>query len=517
MVNRENQITKIVIFGTGERGDEAYRIIQCLSRYKIVAFSDNDRSKWGTKRYGFDIISPNDIISRYKDASIVIASAYYVQIGTQLIKENIIPEGGFLESVNLIIGKLSEPDKTDLKSKLQDTIKYHNLDYKEVKPLNDNNTETGNYLVICNGGYPKENNHRSAFAHRRVLKYIENGIQIEAFGFIENSAFNEYHYQGIQVYEGGTSELQSLLSLKQYKKLLIHFIDEKIMYSIGRANNMNIPMIIWCHGYEITPWFRTWFNYSDDAINKYKESWYIQDKKRAEFLAYIFKMSNLHFIFVSNYLKNRVKKYVGELPDNYSHIPNFIDNKFYLVSDRDAKDRLHILSIKSHKAHTYANDLTAKAILELANRDFFSELTFELYGDGELFEENFGELQKRNYPNVHIHREFLSQEQMQEQFRENGVFLSPTRMDSHQVTSSEAMSAGMAVITCNVGPMQEFMDEECASLFEGENYFMMAEEIEYLYYHPEDFLKKCENAKIRAEKQCGYKNTIQKEIDLILS
>ena len=182
-----------------------------------------------------------------------------------------------------------------------------------------------------------------------------------------------------------------------------------------------------------------------------------------------------------------MKKFVGELPIHYSIIHNFIDFEHYGFLDKQSESRLKILSIKNHKTRTYANDLTAKAILELSNRPFFSKLIFELYGDGELFEENFGELKKRNYPNVHIHKEFLSQDQMKELFKENGIFLSPTRMDSHQVTSSEAMSSGMTVITCNIGPMSEFMDEECASLFEGENYFMMAEEIEYLYYHPEEF------------------------------
>ncbi len=154
--------------------------------------------------------------------------------------------------------------------------------------------------------------------------------------------------------------------------------------------------------------------------------------------------------------------------------------------------------------------------MELSEKEFFNELSFELYGDGVLFEENFGELINRDFFNVHIHRGFVSQEQMRDLYKENGIFLSPTRMDSHQVTAGEAMSAEMAVVTSSIGPMNEFMDEDSASLFESENYRMMAEEIEYLYDHPEEFLEKCKNAKKRVERQCGYNSTVKREIALIL-
>ncbi len=513
---KKEETKRIIIFGTANRADEAVEILQYFPQYNVVGFSDNDKTKWGMKKQGLDIIPPSDIKQKYKDSTIIIASSYYMEVGMQLIENNMIPDGGYLESVNQIIGKISESDRLVLKSRIQNIIEYHDLDYKEINLLKGDDKDSEKYLVICNGGYPKDGNPRCAFAHRRVLKYVETGMKVDVFGYIENTSFDEYVYQRIKVYEGGMLELQSLLSLKPYKKILIHFVSKEIIYCIYRAKKIEIPIIIWCHGYEVTPWFRTWFNYSCDEINENSSFWNDENKRRSEFLKNIFLLKNIHFIFVSNYLKNRVKKFVGELPIHYSIIHNFIDCEHYGFLDKQSESRLKILSIKNHKTRTYANDLTAKAILELSNRPFFSKLIFELYGDGELFEENFGELKKRNYPNVHIHKEFLSQDQMKELFKENGIFLSPTRMDSHQVTSSEAMSSGMTVITCNIGPMSEFMDEECASLFEGENYFMMAEEIEYLYYHPEEFLKKCKNAKERAEKQCGYKNTIQKEIDLIL-
>ena len=372
-------------------------------------------------------------------------------------------------------------------------------------------------LVICNGGYPTDDNPRCAFVHRRVLRYMEAGIAVEAFGFVEGSSLRSYEYQGVKVWQGDTAGLQKVLTKRSYKKLLIHFVDEKIMYSVWKSGCINKQMLIWGHGYEVLPWTRTWFNYTEEEIWKRKEQWNQRDCAKKEFLQKIFAMNNVEFVFVSNWLKNRVKKFVGSYPLHYTVVPNFMDTAFYASADKKEEDRLHVLSIKNHKTRMYGNDMTAKAILELSQKPFFQYLSFHLYGDGDLFQDNFGELMKREFSNVFFYKRFMNQNEMKQLFNENGIFLSPTRMDSHQVTAGEAMSAEMAVITSNIGPMHEFMDEECASLFECENYFMMAEEIEYLYYHPEEFLKKSRNAKERAERQCGYSSTIKKEIDLIVS
>ena len=176
--------------------------------------------------------------------------------------------------------EISESDRLVLKSRIQNIIEYHDLDYKEINLLKGDDKDSEKYLVICNGGYPKDGNPRCAFAHRRVLKYVETGMKVDVFGYIENTSFDEYVYQGIKVYEGGMLELQSLLSLKPYKKILIHFVSKEIIYCIYRAKKIEIPIIIWCHGYEVTPWFRTWFNYSCDEINENSSFWNDENKRR---------------------------------------------------------------------------------------------------------------------------------------------------------------------------------------------------------------------------------------------
>lgn len=322
------------------------------------------------------------------------------------------------------------------------------------------------YLVICNGGYPTEGNPRCMFAHQRVLQYIKAGFNVEAFGFIWDAPLVEYEYQGVKVTQGGAPELQKLLRRENYEKLLIHFADNGIMYAIQQAGKLKMPMIIWCHGYEILRWNAVHFNYSAQAIAQNKSALEKNDQEKSKLFKQLFQMRNMYFIFVSNWMKERVKRSVGFLPVNYSVIPNFINCDFYQGKPKAAQERMKILSIKSHATKMYANDITAQAILELSKKECFNKLEFDLYGSGLLFKENFGELKRQNFSNVHIHEVFLGPDEMKAAFAEHGILIAPTRRDTQGVTTCEAMSAGLAVISCNTSAIPEYMDEDCASLYE---------------------------------------------------
>ena len=505
---------KVIIFGTAKRGSEVLAILSQLPQYEAAAFSCNDEALWGMEKEGLGIIAPADMRRLHPGAAVVIASASYMEIETQLTDGQLLPDAGCLRMERLI-GELSDEEKAALRAGVQRETCFYNLDYKAVHVPPE--PDTGErYLVICTGGYPSAASPRCMFAHERVLQYQRAGLKVEAFGLIEGAPFEEYEYQGVRVFQGGVLELEEFLGGRNYRKYLVHFVCPDILYAVGRAGKTDVPMIVWCHGYEVLPWYRCWFNYTKDERENGAAALYKRDDEKRRFLRDIFERNQIHFIFVSAWEMDRSKKFVGTLPKNCCIIHNFIDHEFFALPEKKAEDRSRILSVKSHGTRMYANDLTAKAILELSKRECFADLTFELYGDGVLFEENFKELLERGFSNVHIYKRYLNHEEMRELFRENGMFLSPTRMDSHQVSISEAMSAGMAVITSNAGPMREFLDEDCGSIFEFDNPWMMAEEIEYLYDHPEVFVQKARSARKRILEQCGEEETIGREIHLIL-
>ena len=482
-----NNAKKVILFGAGQIGGEALRY---FGENRVSCFVDNNEKLAGQKIQNIPVISFQQLQEIDKDYRIVISVS----------AEKVFPIAEQLEAAGI------RQYEIFLKI-LQGELK------KQVAEITAQKQKK--YLVICNGGYPMEGNPRCIFAHERVKQYIKAGLNVDVFGFILGAPLSQYKFDGVDVTQGGVSSLRDLLKSNHYEKLLIHFADLWVLRAIQEAGKLDMPMIVWCHGYGVLPWYRCWFNYSREQIERSKKNLYQSDILLRNELKAIYSMDNIHFVFVSAELMERSKKFVGNLPKHHSVIHNYIDCEFFASPAKKSDDRFRILSIKNHATRMYANDLTAKAILELSEREIFSQLTFELYGDGILFEDNYGELMKKNFPNVHIYRKCLTHHEMRDLFCGNGIFLSPTRRDTQGVTSCEAMAAGMAVVTSSVGAVPEFIDEDCGSLFEYDNYWMMAEDIEYLCTRPDEFLRKSRNAVQRVRTQCGYEQTIGKELQLI--
>lgn len=321
------------------------------------------------------------------------------------------------------------------------------------------------------------------FAHKRVLEYVKAGLDIDVFSFTWGDVENKYNYEGINVVFGGENQLRGILEANNYRKLLIHVADISVFNAIIKAGKISAPMLVWCHGYEVLSWSRSLFEYTEEQVRSNLAGFRQQDDIKKGFLRQIFACQNIHFIFVSNWLANRTKKFVGFMPKSHEVIHNYIDTDFYSFSEKHFENKMNILCIKNHRSRIYANDLTAKAILELSHREIFPNL-------------EAGEMKKC--------------------FERNHILLSPTRLDSQGVTSGEGMSAGLCVISCNTAAVPEFIDETCGSLVEYDNYMQIAEEVEYLYYHRDECMRKSRNAHERVKEQCGYDATIKKEIMRIL-
>lgn len=199
----------------------------------------------------------------------------------------------------------------------------------------------------------------------------------------------------------------------------------------------------------------------------------------------------------------------------YSIIHNPIDTDLFEYKEKDVEQRLNIISIRPYASAVYANDLTARAIIELSKRNIFPYLHFSIYGDGPLFEETTKPL--RDFPNVSISKGFLPRSKIAQLHKTHGILLIPTRMDSQGVSRDEAMSSGLVPITNRVAAVPEFADETCAYLVESENYVAMADAIEDLYNNPEKFLRMSRSAAMRVRRQTCKKIVIMKEIAVIHS
>ncbi|MDW9371002.1 methyltransferase domain-containing protein [Sinorhizobium meliloti] len=370
------------------------------------------------------------------------------------------------------------------------------------------------YLVLSKQYPAYDDLYRYGFLHSRLRAYKKEGLVPEVFRMSKDAdAYREF--EGIDVATGDASLLRSTLETGQVKHVLVHLLDEH-MWDILKDFINRIKISIWIHGAEIQVWQRRTFEFErmdDQEVARQKR---LSDKRRALWRR-VFSESNdnLAFVFVSEYFLNEVQSDIGiELDKSRCHvIHNFIDGDVFRYSDKNENERKRILSVRPYANRKYANDLTVSSILELSKRDIFNDLSFTLFGDGDLFEQTTAPL--RSFSNVTIERRFLSQAEIAEVHKGFGVFLTPTRMDAQGVSRDEAMSSGLVPITTNVACIPEFVDQSCGIVVPAEDYIAMADAIEGLYVNPSEFTKLSKAASLRVRRQSGYEQTIEREIALI--
>lgn len=372
-------------------------------------------------------------------------------------------------------------------------------------------------VLLLTNKYPSYNDlYCNSFVNERMKEYLKRGycadiMRMESYA---STAFREF--EGINIVEGHADRLDAILAKGLIKTVCVHFLDPQ-MFNILKEYVGQINIIIWCHGYEIQPWWRRTYNFSNEKeLQTAKEV----SEKRMLFWKEVFSMAanhveDIHFVFVSKYFAEEVfeDNKIRLKDKQYSIIHNSIDTDLYKYEKKDQEQRKHILSIKTYSTRKYANDITKKAILLLSKESFFSELTFDLYGDGVLFHEDTDDL--KQFSNVHINQTFLSHQEIAEIHKSHGIFIATTRMDAQGVSRDEAMSSGLVPIASNVAAIPEFVDDKCGVLVLGEDPQAVADAIKKLYYNPELFERLSFAASQRVRHQTSPEYTIAKEIALI--
>ena len=369
-----------------------------------------------------------------------------------------------------------------------------------------------NILLLTNHYPSYDDLYRTAFVHSRVKAYEKRGINADVFRLRPGEPLVFHEFQNIDVATGGKNALLKLLDGEQYTHVLVHFISPD-MWDILKLYPQ-LKIITWIHGAEIQPWYRRAFNYQTEQERE--KAMVISEQRMTFWKEVISNLShNIHLVFVSQYLADQSMVDLDmRIPTKaYSVIHNPIDTYLFSYSKKQEKDRANILSIRPYTSRTYANDLTANAILLLKDKPFFNELSFLLIGNGELFEETVAPL--RRFPNITLKKCFLTQAEIADLHKHYGIFLVPTRMDTQGVSRDEAMSSGLVPVTNRVAAVPEFVDESCGLLAEPEEAIGLALAIEKIYRSPELFTQLSESAAKRVRQRCDIDTIISKEFELM--
>lgn len=384
------------------------------------------------------------------------------------------------------------------------------LDHRRLQP--DLIFTNSRVLTITNNYPSYEDLYKNAFVHTRVKAYKEHGERTDVFQFKSGMGIEYNEFQGVDVTIGGQEVLRELITYKQYDTYFVHFLTPEMWAEIKRISS-NSKLVIWIHGADVQPWWRREFNYPTED-SKTRAS--VETQKKMAFWKSVFDTDtlDLHFVFVSKYFAQEVfEDYDLKLDENkYSVIHNPIDTSLFDYNKKDASQRKKILSIRPYASKVYANDLTVKAILLLKEKSFFSELEFLIVGDGPLFDETLAPI--KDLKNVKIERRFLQQQQIAEMHKSYGIFLCPTRYDTHGVSRDEAMASGLVPLTNKVAAVPEFTCKETAFAVEPESAEQLAMAIEELFFDESLFQTMSESAANRVRKSTGKGIVLKKELSL---
>lgn len=375
----------------------------------------------------------------------------------------------------------------------------------------------GDYLLIC-PGYPSyDNKYRCAFIHSRMQAYKKEKLKVDLAVVNENyiNKSSITYFEDIKVVSTGYNDIRKVLQNKKYKKILVHFFDEKYAQILDATDLTNTDIILYSHGSDTL--YRAWdrlnakyFENENSIPSKIKESFSQKD----ELIKRYNEKENVKFVFVSNWAKNLSEKLIGIKYKNACIIPCNIDTDIFKFKKKDSKLRKKIFVIRKYdNLSTYSIDISVKIILELSTRKIFDDLEFSFYGDGDYHDILLAPLRK--FSNVHIYKKFLSHKEIAQVHSENGIGLFPTRFDTQAVSSCEAAMSGCIVITSNGVGTEEYIDPKIGTYCETENIKQYADLIEKIYNNPKLFEDLSVKMHDCVSNTCGYDKTIAKDLKLI--
>lgn len=373
-----------------------------------------------------------------------------------------------------------------------------------------------NETLVLTPDYPtQDNKYLCAFVHSRLIAYKRAGLNVDVVCFKPYRPVFAYNYEGIDVLRLSYFDVRTLLRLKHYKKIIIHFFTEKVARALESCDLSGTEIYIWSHSSDLLYW-----DTPDLSAQYFKEKKPISDKQRKLFEkrdAIVHRWNNnkhVHWVFVSEFAKHRAEETIGLTFNNASVIPNFVDKQNFNYVEKDVELRKKVFFVRKYDAlSSYSVDVAVRCILELSRRPFFNDLEFNIYGMGPYHAKLFAPVSEFN--NVHLYKRYLSREEISEAHKQNGIALFPTRYDTQGVSMCEAASSGLAVVSTKRDSVFEFLPEGANVYADAEDFVGFADVIERLYNEPEAFAKAARMAHAMVSEKCGYANTIQRELDLI--
>jgi glycosyltransferase involved in cell wall biosynthesis len=320
-------------------------------------------------------------------------------------------------------------------------------------------------------------------------------------------------YDGIRVAQGDFRLLRLTLLAGLHDSVATHCLTRGFWKAFTNHRS-RLSLAVWAHGSEAQPWLRRPWTAPDEASRKKARR--ISSRQFKSWRAFLEDpLTRADLVFVSQHQAHQVLHDLDltRCTAAVHIIPNPIDTSLFPYQAKKPEQRFRILSVRPFNNALYANDLTVKAILALASRPDFQRFEFTIVGDGALFESTV--LPLRGFPNIHLRQGFVPQDELPALHREHGVFLCPSRTDTHGVSRDEAMSSGLVPITTKTSAIPEFVDDQCGLLVEPEDPQALADMVIRLGEQPDLFRRLSEGAASRVRRTSAAPIVIPGELAIL--
>lgn len=216
--------SNIIIWGCASTGQSVYDFLEEFGSIdNIKYFADNNKKKWGTRKNGLLVLSPEEVVEKVKENSntyIIVAALHLSDIRKQLlslgIQDSVIDVNGF----SLAKDYLTFKDESAYK-----IINSHIDEYEKVYSyLADERSRTV-YLSILNCKISLDNKYMMGIATPAKDQYFDK----EIINLHENEVFCD-----CGSFNGDTLETFVTLSAGEYKKYIAIEADKDIFIELNK-------------------------------------------------------------------------------------------------------------------------------------------------------------------------------------------------------------------------------------------------------------------------------------------
>jgi glycosyltransferase involved in cell wall biosynthesis len=372
-------------------------------------------------------------------------------------------------------------------------------------------------LLVISDNYPGPDLiYGDVFVHARVQAYQQSATVMVSGCDPTLPVERKFEYEGVPVHITLTeTNFREVIQSFNPDVIAVHFITPihlEVLLQSGK------PLVIFCHGLDVTSWRRRLMNYNGLGAIPYLWRFIGDNRKQMDAVKRLIRQArqrpDIQFVFVSKWLQAAAEQDLGMTIPRAHRISNGIDmNRF--AYHEDAVDRRHkILLMRSFRARNYANDISIEAILHLSRRAIFADLEFVIYGEGYLFKTLTAPL--RQFRNVALYEQFVPNAELPAIHRQHGIFLCLSRLDSQGVSMCEAMSGGLVPVASPIGGIPEFVKDDVSGCLVSDG-AAAADRIEWLATHRDEFSRLSRAAHQAVKDTCDLAITSARELELMRS